>query len=139
MKGEQRGLVSRAQKDAERRARYRLELYVHYGGECKCCGENTLEFLCFDHIGGGGNKERQRLNSDSLLRKLYRERPTNIRLLCWNCNGAIGLRGFCPHEGIPSRSMGWIRYKWLAQYGGVHVGNHRVQPPSGPVQVRSKG
>src|SRR5438094_2571359 len=31
----------------------------HYGKVCACCGESTYEFLCIDHINGGGNRQRK--------------------------------------------------------------------------------
>lgn len=82
--------------------RLRLEVLSAYGvnGEpaCVCCGEDLLEFLCLDHIGGGGRQERLRTHAQTLHRRLRREGyPKGYRTLCHNCNVSYGLYGYCPH------------------------------------------
>ena len=76
----------------------------HYGKACACCGESTYEFLCIDHINGGGNRQREQLgcsrNFFSWLRK--NGYPEGFRTLCHNCNQAIGYNGYCPHQLIPA-------------------------------------
>ena len=37
-----------------------------YGSVCQCCGESQYEFLCIDHINGGGEKHRASLNGSSI-------------------------------------------------------------------------
>src|SRR5205807_5288509 len=37
----------------------KAEAIEHYGKVCACCGESTYEFLCIDHINGGGNRQRK--------------------------------------------------------------------------------
>ena len=39
----------------------KAEAIEHYGKVCACCGESTYEFLCIDHINGGGNRQREQL------------------------------------------------------------------------------
>ena len=74
----------------------------HYGGSCACCGENKIEFLAIDHINGGGNKHRKSitgrgsLNISQWLKK--HNYPDGFRILCHNCNMAIGFYGKCPHN-----------------------------------------
>lgn len=76
----------------------RLEVLNILGGCCACCGENREEFLTLDHVSGGGRKHREekgtyifrRVKDEPDLRKKY-------RVLCFNCNCALGLRGYCPH------------------------------------------
>jgi hypothetical protein len=76
----------------------------HYGKACACCGESTYEFLCIDHINGGGNRQREQLgcsrNFFSWLRK--NAYPEGFRTLCHNCNQSIGYNGYCPHQLIPA-------------------------------------
>jgi hypothetical protein len=88
-----------------RKRENRLRILQHYGGSppvCACCGEAHYEFLCIDHIGGGGNQHRARIRSTSganfqswLLRNNF---PDGFRVLCHNCNLAIGFYGYCPHH-----------------------------------------
>jgi hypothetical protein len=91
---------------ADTRARYhrnkKIKVIEEYGGTCACCGDNTIEFLTIDHINGGGGKHRKSLNITSgasfydwLIRNDY---PSGYRVLCMNCNGALGFYGYCPHE-----------------------------------------
>lgn len=73
-----------------------------YGGKCECCYETTYEFLAIDHIRGGGTQERKSRfpNSQSFylyLSKTYE--PDKYRILCHNCNSAMGYYGYCPHKG----------------------------------------
>lgn len=79
------------------------EAIDHYGGKCACCKENRREFLAIDHIGGGGEKHRKQLgmrggaNFYQWLRT--RGYPPGFRVLCHNCNHALGAYGYCPHGG----------------------------------------
>lgn len=80
------------------------EVIEAYGGACDCCGEREPIFLTLDHRDGiipaahrypnGG-----RVKGASLYARVKREGfPDAYRVLCWNCNAAHGLFGFCPHE-----------------------------------------
>jgi len=73
-----------------------------YGHECECCGENRKEFLALDHVSGGGKKHLDSLGLSGgcgfhkwLEKNNY---PSIIRILCHNCNCALGFYGYCPHE-----------------------------------------
>lgn len=71
-----------------------------YGGKCACCGELQLAFLCIDHVHGGGNKHRKIIRAANIywfLDDLAPARLDRFRVLCHNCNFAIGAYGFCPH------------------------------------------
>lgn len=89
--------------NARRYRKLRLAALQHYGGEspeCACCQEWRLDFLALDHIGGGGNEHRKELRQRGLniWEHLRREGyPNGYRVLCHNCNGAIGYYGSCPH------------------------------------------
>jgi len=78
----------------------REQVINHYGGECECCGENTFEFLAIDHINGNGCKHRKSIGSASRMIKWLMENnyPEGFRILCHNCNSAIGFYGHCPHK-----------------------------------------
>lgn len=89
---------------ASKQARWRLKLKIiaAYGGACRCCSEETPEFLSIDHIDGTGAHARKQGQGtgDKFYRWLLRQGcPTdNYRLLCFNCNCARGMFGYCPHE-----------------------------------------
>lgn len=87
-------------------ARVRSETIEAYGGKCKCCGENSQEFLTIDHINGDGARHRneiygaQRSHAGVTFYKWLKKQgfPTdNYRLLCYNCNCSLGFFGYCPH------------------------------------------
>jgi len=89
-------------RNAAWRRKLRLEAIFRYGSRCACCGEDEFEFLAIDHIEGGGNKHRQSgqfhpgIGFLTWLKK--NNWPDGYRVLCHNCNSAIGYYGFCPHE-----------------------------------------
>jgi hypothetical protein len=81
----------------------KLEIIAHYGGMCACCREPSPYFLQLDHPNGDGAEERRRLKKDgnglySYLR--VQGFPKGYRILCTNCNFALGKYHFCPHTGI---------------------------------------
>jgi len=86
-------------KNKERRQKLRLAAIEYYGGICICCGESEMNFLCIDHIGGGGNAHRKQMTTKSIGEWLYvNNYPDNFRVLCHNCNMAEGIYGSCPHN-----------------------------------------
>ena len=86
-------------KNKARRQRLRLEAIKNYGGKCACCGESEMNFLCIDHIGGGGNKHRKEITTKSIGEWLYVNKyPKGFQVLCHNCNMAEGIYGICPHK-----------------------------------------
>lgn len=94
------------EKAREYRRRLRREVIDKYGGKCDCCGEYHVEFLAIDHKNGDGAMERRKLFGSNTTwgtvkwyLKLKREpKRDDLRVLCHNCNMAIGLYGYCPHE-----------------------------------------
>jgi hypothetical protein len=85
-----------------RRNRFmRLLVLKHYGGDpprCACCGEAFAEFLSLDHIAGGGRQHRKTIATrwwEWIIRNKF---PDTFRVLCHNCNQAIGVYGYCPHQ-----------------------------------------
>lgn len=90
------------------RTRLKVEVLTHYSKsaklQCECCKEDILEFLSIDHIHGGGGKHRQQtVNSggSNFYRWLRKQNyPSGYRVLCHNCNQAIGAFGKCPHKSL---------------------------------------
>lgn len=90
---------------ARTKARYaaeRREMIEAYGGACACCGESHHEFLTIDHIDGDGAAERrENAMVGAKIARVLRERgwpKDRYRLLCFNCNCSLGIRGYCPHQ-----------------------------------------
>jgi hypothetical protein len=83
----------------------RMRLLTMYGGSCACCGESRFEFLAIDHEGGGGSSERSRTKPHIYYKRLLSaQKPLpGYRVLCHNCNSAIGLYGRCPHSEATAR------------------------------------
>ena len=83
------------------RKRLRELVLAKYGGICQCCGETHYEFLCIDHVNGGGGAERKTLSGMCLYVKL-KNNPisSDYRVLCHNCNMSFGLYGYCPHTKL---------------------------------------
>ena len=104
-KGKQKAYFQRYQQAA------RDAVLLHYGGNpprCSCCGEHNKEFLCVDHIGGRENKNDKGRRGAALYSWLAKNfYPLGYRVLCHNCNMALGLYGYCPHrpeeKGLPLR------------------------------------
>ena len=90
----------------EQAQQQRLRALAHYGGCCACCGESEVLFLTIDHVFGGGSQHRKQ-GGQKICRFLVKHNfPEGFRVLCWNCNAAIGLYGQCPKHrqltpGVP--------------------------------------
>ena len=86
--------------DRKRWKERRERVIIKYGGVCDCCGEKCLEFLSVDHVNGGGNTERRLIQTSGIYRKLdlAQLKLEGYRVLCHNCNLAIGFYGHCPHK-----------------------------------------
>jgi hypothetical protein len=89
---------------ADERQRLRVAAFIAYSGDpprCVCCGETALEFLTLDHMNGDGAAERL-ANPKNVGVGLYRRLrqqgwPEGFQTLCFNCNSALGMFGYCPH------------------------------------------
>lgn len=75
--------------------------------KCACCGEDELVFLCIDHVNGGGTRHRKVVKPGQRLyywlRAQIKERGIravrwDFRVLCYNCNAAHWILGYCPHK-----------------------------------------
>lgn len=86
---------------------HKIETFKAYGGcRCACNGCDVVEprFLTIDHI-GNSKKYLGHTTKKTRGRALYktlRERgypyKKQLRVLCFNCNCAIGSYGYCPHS-----------------------------------------
>lgn len=92
---------------SEYRKKKRIEALSHYSDGtpmCACCGELEKDFLTFDHIDGGGNKQRieitgSKTNGLNLPLWLFHNKyPDGFQVLCHNCNCAKHKLGVCPHK-----------------------------------------
>lgn len=100
--------LSRSKSKKEWRRIMRVEILTHYGGgicACKCCGDNHVEFLSLDHIGGGGASHRKAAGGAATGYRFYKQLkkqgyPEGFRTLCMNCNFALGIWGYCPHHNL---------------------------------------
>lgn len=79
-------------------ANLRKIVFDHYGRKCSCCGETIPQFLTIDHVNGGGSRHRKARNRGGVYLDIIRSGfPDSYRVLCMNCNWAIGQYGECPH------------------------------------------
>lgn len=81
----------------------RIDVLAHYGNSCACCKESRTEFLVIDHINGGGVKHRKELGIEGIgfYQWLIKNGlPEGFRVLCFNCNFALGHFGYCPHGNL---------------------------------------
>lgn len=79
----------------------KLHMVNAYGGVCKCCGEDEIEFITIGHIFNDGNEEKKLHGTGVRFYKYLRSigyPQDRYRLECWNCNSAKGSYGYCPHE-----------------------------------------
>jgi hypothetical protein len=92
---------TKAQKD-------KIIVFTHYGNRCMCCGETTFEFLTIDHSERNGSvdprchyqgpKKRVRITGGRWYAVIIKLGfPSDLRLLCWNCNHAEHIYKVCPH------------------------------------------
>ena len=89
--------------------RLRNEMFDHYGRSCACCGETRPEFLTIDHVDGGGAAHRREgvKGGSQTMRWLRRNKfPAGFRILCANCNLAMGIYGVCPHGTLAPQTTG---------------------------------
>lgn len=63
-----------------------------------------MEFLTIDHENGGGYAERKALGGSTGVYKKLQKNPIlpGYRVLCYNCNCALGFFGYCPHKQKPN-------------------------------------
>jgi len=75
----------------------RCEVINTYGGKCVCCDEIEHRFLTIDHINGDGKKHRYMAGFRFMYWIKRNNYPSDLRILCMNCNFAIRMGDACPH------------------------------------------
>jgi len=74
----------------------------HYSNNtltCACCGELNYDFLCMDHVNGGGSMHKINNKIGSIYNWLFlNDFPEGFRVLCYNCNCSLRIWGYCPHK-----------------------------------------
>jgi hypothetical protein len=91
------------QKIKEKRLQEKLDVIKSYNCKCNCCGETNHKFLTIDHVYGRNEDEKVNKSKHSGL-QLYRYLKKmgypkeKYQLLCWNCNSAKFISGYCPHQ-----------------------------------------
>jgi hypothetical protein len=106
-KGGPGGLQSRCrictrEASTERLRAARREGLAHYSDgelQCQCCGECEEMFLALDHIAGKGPRQPGGRSGGNTFYAWLRKQgyPMGIRVLCHNCNCAMGRDRVCPH------------------------------------------
>ena len=100
------------------RVRYkeqRQTVLVAYGGTCECCGEAHHQFLTVDHVNGDGHIHRKTFRGNIYAYLIKHGFPKDkFRLLCFNCNNAKGIYGFCPHNPDDQQNHGTGRSRTVA-------------------------
>ena len=91
-----------AEYNRKRASALKKEAIAAYGGMCACCGESKIEFLCIDHIYGGGNRERKKFGMNVRVFRSWLKKSgypkDRYRVLCYNCNSSLGFFKYCPHQ-----------------------------------------
>jgi hypothetical protein len=104
----ERNRAARAAQERERRARFRTQVFDHYGWTCACCG--SIERLTLDHVNGDGREHREELFGDPRIgsARFYRwvigqGFPADLATLCQPCNSSkrSGERCRLDHEMRP--------------------------------------
>ena len=85
------------------RVRLRQKILDHYGRECICCKETEEVFLCLDHTDSNGKDHRKIIGGGGTL--FYKWLVVNnfpigwrLQTMCYNCNNAKRILGYCPHQ-----------------------------------------
>lgn len=95
------GVSKNKQYNKNARIKLKREVVEAYGGVCSCCGEVEMEFMTLDHVNGDGASDRAaRSGGGSSWRSAkLRGFPSDLRLLCFNCNiSAYRGGGICVHK-----------------------------------------
>ncbi len=79
-----------------------LSAYSNGNPKCNCCGVMHVQFLCLDHVGGGGAVRKQETGTSSRLHRwlFTKEFPVGFQVLCHNCNWSSHIHGKCPFHAI---------------------------------------
>ncbi len=110
------------------RQRIKVQVLTAYGGAvCVCCRETHIEFLTLDHVDKNGPEDRRTKGSGSVFYQWLRHHnypDLHLRVLCMNCNFALGHSGYCPHDPIKSIQHADCRRPTKDVLGSVPVSTH---------------
>lgn len=128
------------------RQRRKLLVLSHYSDgsppRCACCGEQHIEFLTLDHVNGGGGAHRRELGirgSTELYQWVVRNKfPAGFRVLCMNCNSAIGHFGYCPHRPEQKYRLPHFNQHQLLRLGLQTANDPKFKPGPKP-KVKRRG
>lgn len=83
-----------------RLVKFKKRVFDHYGKKCDCCGETIEEFLTVDHLRKNGKEHRREAGNGAAFYKwiVDHEYPSDLRILCMNCNYGERRRLQCPHQ-----------------------------------------
>jgi HNH endonuclease. len=113
--------ANRIQQVRQWQGKVKQEVMVHYSHgkvKCNCCGEAEPKFLTIDHI-DPTTKTNKSDSGNNLWGRLRREGfPEGYQVLCYNCNGAKGRYGVCPHTYNKDKTPRFTTIKTLRN-GGV--------------------
>ena len=102
--------------------RQRLIVIKHYGGKCVCCGESNNRFIEIDHINNDGKKHRRVTGRHIYKWVINQNFPSDLQLLCANCNRSKGKFGVCQHIKEPltpfKQERRQLRLFVITNYGG---------------------
>ena len=88
--------------DSKCKWKLKLDVIKGYGGKCELCGEDNPHYLSIDHVSGNGAEERRKGEGagTNLYKKLRDNNypKDNYRLLCYNCNCALGFNRITEEE-----------------------------------------
>lgn len=83
----------------------RKQVLAHYSDgtmRCKCCGDDTYEFLALDHKNNDGAAHRGSVGmmyAQNTVSYVFKHKfPPIYQVLCHNCNMAKALYKVCPHQ-----------------------------------------
>lgn len=91
-------------RETRRKTNWKIKIatLTHYGGKCTCCGEGEPKFLTIDHINDDGYLNRRQNGRTGVASFYYwikkNRYPTDLQVLCFNCNLAKGHFKICPHQ-----------------------------------------
>ncbi len=88
-------------KDRNQQIALKREVLGHYGnGKLACvkCGFDDIKALSIDHINGGGSRQSKKTGVNNYAWLKSNDYPLGFRVLCHNCNSALGFYGYCPHQ-----------------------------------------
>src|ERR1044072_6285937 len=103
----------RRKRNKEKHLALKREVINAYGGCCACCKESNLVFLCIDHTKNNGAEHRKQLGNGVCFYRLLKKMgfpKDEYQCLCWNCNAAKSILGYCPHHSIHSNYSSHIVY-----------------------------